>query len=97
MPMVILSSSLSAGSSYQHQTRRTSCSAKRSCWANATSVPAAADAKDGLRSQRPTQLAHSARTAAAAGCALATVQVAAGCRCVAVHEQQQQQAAVHVT
>ncbi|KAJ9524689.1 hypothetical protein QJQ45_024297, partial [Haematococcus lacustris] len=58
MPMVILSSSLSAGSSYQHQTRRTSCSAKSSCWANARSVPAAADAKDGLRSQRPTQLAQ---------------------------------------
>ncbi|KAJ9522820.1 hypothetical protein QJQ45_023603 [Haematococcus lacustris] len=51
-------SSLSAGSSYQHQTRRTSCSAQISCWANATSVPAAADAKDGLRSQRPTQLAQ---------------------------------------
>ncbi|KAJ9528972.1 hypothetical protein QJQ45_000547 [Haematococcus lacustris] len=53
-----VSRSLSAGSSYQHQTRRTSCSAQSSCWANATSVAAAADAEDGLRSQRPKQLAQ---------------------------------------
>ncbi|KAJ9513715.1 hypothetical protein QJQ45_015469 [Haematococcus lacustris] len=51
-------SSLNAGSSCQHQTRRTSCSAQSSCWANATPVAAAADAEDGLRSQRPTQLAQ---------------------------------------
>ncbi|KAJ9507994.1 hypothetical protein QJQ45_021328, partial [Haematococcus lacustris] len=96
--------SLSAGSSYQHQTRRISCSAQSSCWANATSVPAAADAKDGLRSQRPTQLAHYALHCFTPMCGIVLVvvlvhrlQVAAGCRCVAVHEQQQQQAAVHVT
>ncbi|KAJ9523756.1 hypothetical protein QJQ45_019946 [Haematococcus lacustris] len=36
------------------------------------------------------------RCVAAAGCRCVAVQVAAGCRCASVHEQQQQQAGVHV-
>ncbi|KAJ9517783.1 hypothetical protein QJQ45_004084 [Haematococcus lacustris] len=38
--------------------RRSRRSGQSSCWANATSVAVAADVEDGLRSQRPTQLAH---------------------------------------
>ncbi|KAJ9510312.1 hypothetical protein QJQ45_015793, partial [Haematococcus lacustris] len=54
----ILSSSLSTSSSYEHQARRSRRSGQSSCWANATSVAVAADVEDGLRSQRPTQLAQ---------------------------------------
>ncbi|KAJ9534110.1 hypothetical protein QJQ45_002098 [Haematococcus lacustris] len=43
---------------HQHQARRSRRSGQSSCWANATSVAAAADVEDGLRSQRPTQLAQ---------------------------------------
>ncbi|KAJ9524719.1 hypothetical protein QJQ45_024337, partial [Haematococcus lacustris] len=81
---------------HQHQARRSRRSGQSSCWANATSVAAAADVEDGLRSQRPTQLAQCPPKAHDVMAAAVGEAVLAAAAMVAAAEAAQQESNSHI-